>query len=192
MVQARVAGRAAVDVPEELPDVAVRAAIAEEGVVVQDDGLPANADGHLLGDQLESAHIALAESLYVVVAQDEVLAAGEGAEDVVPKAGVAVCKVPEVEDDAVLRYGFLPATDELGIHLLRVSERAVAVADDALVAEVGVGGEKHLVRFEFVDLFGHVLNRFLQISPLNLWPANLCKPCKDLLLSEVFLYDIFC
>ena len=78
VVYTGLAGGTAMDVAEELPDVAVGAAVAEERVVVQHNSLPANADDHLLCDLLESAHIALADGLYVVVAQDEVLAAGEG------------------------------------------------------------------------------------------------------------------
>ena len=91
-------------------------------------------------------------------------------------------EVPEVEDDSILRNSFPPATDELGIHLLRVPEWPVAVADNVLVTEMGVGGEPDFLGSEFMDLFGHVLICFLQISPLNLASANLCKPCKDLLL----------
>ena len=99
------------DVAEELPDVPIGATVAEEWVVVQDDSLSANAYGHLLGNHFEVAHKGLADALHIVVPQDEVLAAGKVAEDVVPEPGAAVGKVSQVEHDAVFRHRFPPATD---------------------------------------------------------------------------------
>lgn len=143
------------DVPEELPDIPVGAAVAEERVVVQDDSLAIDADGHLLYDHLEVAHEALADTLHIMVAQDEVLAAGEGAEDGVPESGATMREIPKVEHDAVFRHRLPPAMDKLCIHLLRVVERPVAVADDVLVPEMSVGCEPDLVRGKGGDLGGH-------------------------------------
>ena len=145
------------DVTEELPDVSIRAAIAEEGIVVQDDSLSAHADGHLLGDEFEVTHEALPDALHVVVAQNEVFAAGEGAENIVPEPGAAVSEVPQVEYDAVLRHRFPPAADKLCVHLFGIPKRTVAEADDVLVPKVGVGREPYLVRGKGGDLGGHTL-----------------------------------
>ena len=126
---------------EELPDVTVGAAVAEERIVVEDDSLPAYTDGHLLGDQFEVAHESLADGFHVVVAQDEVFVAGEGIEDIIPKARTAVGEIAQVEDDAIVRNGLPPSSDEFGIHLRCIYEWSVAESDDVLVAEMGVGGE---------------------------------------------------
>ena len=173
MVQTGVAPGPAVNVPEELPDIPVRASVAEEGVVVQNDSLTAHADGHLLGDVLEAPHVALTEAFHVVVAQYKVFAAGEGAEDVVPEARTAVSEVPKVKDSAVFGYGCPPAADELGIHLLCVPKRPVAEADDVFMAEVGVGGEPDATGLEFIDLFWHGVFFWTKVRPLF-------TPCKSL------------
>lgn len=76
-------------------------------------------------------------------------------------------EVAQMEDDAVIRHGFPPATDELGIHLFGIPERPVAVSDDVLMAEVGVRGEPDFLRGEFVDLVGHVYNFFCKVRPLE-------------------------
>ena len=136
------AGGVAVDVSEELPDVTVGAAVAEERIVVEDDSLPAYTDGHLLGDQFEVAH----ESL-----EDEVFVAGEGIEDIIPKARTAVGEIAQVEDDAIVRNGLPPSSDEFGIHLRCIYEWSVAESDDVLVAEVGVGGEPDVLGLKFED-----------------------------------------
>ena len=169
VVQAGVAGGTAMNVAEELPDVPIGAAVAEEGVVVEDDSLASHADGHLLGDEFELAHIALPEAFHIMIAEDEVLAAGEGAEDVVPEARTAVSEVPQMEDDAVLRDGLPPAANQFGIHLLRVLERTVAITYDVLVAEMGVGSEPDVFGVEFIDLFGHSV---LFCAKLGRWNAD--------------------
>jgi len=156
VIQTGVRGWAAMDVAEELPDIPVGAAVAEEGVVVEDDGLSAHADGHLLGDEFEAAHEALTDALHVMVAQDEVLAAGEGAEDVVPEPGAAEREIPQVEHDAVFRHRIPPAADELRIHFLHIAERSVAEANDILVPEMRVRREPDLLRGEGWDLGRHI------------------------------------
>ena len=93
VIQSCMRGWTAVDVAKELPNVPVGTAVAEEGIVVQDDSLPTYADRHLLGDHLEVAHEALSDALHIMVAQDEVLAAGKGAEDVIPEPGTAMREI---------------------------------------------------------------------------------------------------
>ena len=80
-------------VPKELPYVPIGSAVAEERIVVQHNSLPSHADSHLLADCLEVVHKALVDTFHIMVAEDEILAAGEGAEDVVPESGTAVRKV---------------------------------------------------------------------------------------------------
>ena len=166
------AGGAAVDVSEELPDVTVGAAVAEERIVVEDDSLPAYTDGHLLGDQFEVAHESLADGFHVVVAQNEVFVAGEGIEDIIPKARTAVGEIAQVEDDAIVRNGLPPSSDEFGIHLRRIYEWSVAESDDVLVAEVGVGGEPDVLGLKFEDGFhGLYVSAKVKFFP---------NPCKSL------------
>ena len=136
---------AAVDVAEELPDVSVGAAVAEEGVVVQDDSLPTHAYGHLLSNEFKQTHEALADALHIVVPQNEIFAAGEDAENVVPKPGTAVCEIAQVELDAIFWHRVPPAADEFRVHLLGVAERPIAETDDVFVPEVGVGREPYLI-----------------------------------------------
>lgn len=166
------AGGAAVDVSEELPDVTVGAAVAEERIVVEDDSLPPYTDGHLLGDQFEVAHESLADGFHVVVAQNEVFVAGEGIEDIIPKARTAVGEIAQVEDDTIVRNGLPPSSDEFGIHLRRIYEWSVAESDDVLVAEVGVGGEPDVLGLKFEDGFhGLYVSAKVKFFP---------NPCKSL------------
>lgn len=88
-VQAGVGPRPAVDVPEELPDVPVGAAVAEEGIVVQDYALPADADGHLLGHEFEALHETLLDALHVMITENKVYLPVEPVDDVVPVAGIS-------------------------------------------------------------------------------------------------------
>ena len=64
-------------------------------------------------------------------------------------------EVAQMEDDAIIRHGFPPPTDELGIHFFCISEGSSAESDDVLMTEVGVRGEPNLVSVEFIDLVGH-------------------------------------
>lgn len=90
-----------------------------------------------------------------MVSQNEVFTASEGANHVIPKTRSAMGEITQMEDNAIIRHGFPPSTDEFGIHLLYISERPAAETNDVLVPEVGVRGEPDLIGVEFVDLFGH-------------------------------------
>ena len=90
-----------------------------------------------------------------MVTQDQKLSTWKDTEDVVPKERIAMGKISQMEDYAVLRHCLLPAADELGVHLLRIAERSAAETDDVLVAKMGIGGEIHMMGVEFENLFGH-------------------------------------
>lgn len=151
VIQTRVAGRTAMNVTEELPDIPIGTSVTEEWIVVEDDGLAAHADGHLLDDMFEFTHVPLAEAFHVVVAQDEVFVAWQCAENVIPEVRTAVSEVSKVENNTVARYGLPPASNEFGIHLFRILERPVAESDDVLVTEVGVRCEPDVIGLEFED-----------------------------------------
>ena len=107
-------------------------------VVIQDNALTAYADSHLLGDHLKTVHKALLDVLHVVVAQNEVNLPVQAIEHVVPLLRPAEAEGPEVEDDAVLRDGVVPAANEFFVHLKGVSERPAAETHDVVVKEVGI------------------------------------------------------
>lgn len=117
--------------------------------------LSANTNGHLLGDEFKAVHKTLSEVFDVMVSQNEVFTASEGANHVIPKTRSAMGEITQMEDNAIIRHGFPPSADEFGIHLLYISERPAAETDNVLMSEVGVRGEPDLIWVEFVDLFVH-------------------------------------
>lgn len=124
--------------PEKLPYTMIGPSVTEEWIVVENNDLVADTDGHLLGDKFEPAHKSLPFIFHVVVAQDEVFFAGKGAKDLFLVARFALGEVSQVEDDTVLRHGFPPAPDELRVHLLGIFEGPVAEAYDIFMAKMSV------------------------------------------------------
>lgn len=158
-------------VPEELPYVPIGSAVAEEWIVVQYNSLPSHADSHLLADCLEVVHKALVDTFHIMVAEDEILAAGEGAEDVVPESGTAVRKVAQVEYDSVFRYRIPPAADELSVHLLNIIEWPITESDDVLVPEVSIRGKPNQIWREGGDSRGHSICFFCKVRK----PVGVCQ-----------------
>lgn len=133
---------------KKLPGIPVTPSVSKEWVVVKDDGLAADPDGHLLGDMDELSHEPALHELHVVVAEDEIDVAVELVQNVVPLLLATEAEIAEVEDGSVLRNGLVPATDEFGVHLLDGSERPLAEPDDVLVPKVCVRGEPHILGFK--------------------------------------------
>ena len=150
MIEPRMRHRPAVYVAEQLPHIPIRAAIGEEGVMVQDDALSAYADGHLLGHELEAAHESLLDVLHVVVAQNQVDLAVQAVHDVVPVLRSAKAEVTQMEHDTIVRYGLVPATDDFLVHHHSIGKWPAAEANDVLVVEMRVCREPDLVGFKLV------------------------------------------
>lgn len=140
--------RPGVDVSEKLPHIPIGPAIGEERVVIEDDALATDADGHLLGDMLETVHETLLHLFHVVVPEDEVNLTIQSTEDVVPFLGAAEREIPKVEDDPVRRDGRVPVLHKGAIHLRDVPEGPGTKPEDILMVEVGVRGEPDPLRLE--------------------------------------------
>ena len=135
---------------KQLPHIPVRAAVGEEGVVVQDDALTSNTNGHLLGHELEASHKSLLDVLHIVVAQNQIYLAVQAVHDVVPVLRPAEAEVSQVEHDAVLRNGLVPSADDFLVHLRSTSKGPAAEANDVLVAEMRICRKPDVVGFKFV------------------------------------------
>lgn len=133
------------DMAEELPDIPVRAAIAQERIVIQDDTLPSYANGHLLSHELEALHEALLDVLHIMVSENEIDFSVKPVHDIVPISGAPHAEISEVKHDTVFRDCFVPSADEFFIHFSGIPKRAAAETNDVLVAEMRVGCEPEVV-----------------------------------------------
>ena len=179
MVQAGMRQRAAVYMAEELPYVPVRAAVAEEGVVVQDNALSAHTDGHLLGHELEALYEALLDVLHVMVPENEVNLPVESVHDVIPIARMPHAEISKVKHDTILRNGLVPSADEFFIRFSGIRKGPAAETDDVLMAEMRVGCEPDVIRFELVN--GIYACRVHNV-------CNITIICAIYLRERIFLY----
>ena len=109
-------------VPKQLPGVAVAAAVSQERIVVEDDGLAPNADSHLLSNMLETLHEAPLSLLHVMVPQDEVYPSVQAAQDLVPFLRSSEREVSEVKHHPFRWNGLVPPADEFLVHFQDGSE----------------------------------------------------------------------
>lgn len=152
---------------EELPYVPVRPAVTQERIVVQDNALAADTNGHLLGHKFEALHEALLDVLHVMVPENEVNLPVESVHDVIPIARMPHAEISEVEHDTVFRDCFVPSADEFFIHFSDIPKRAAAETDDVLVAEMRVGSEPKILRFKLINgLYVRLFHKVCNIIPI--------------------------
>ena len=164
---------------EELPYVPVRPAVTQERIVVQDNALAADTNGHLLGHKFEALHEALLDVLHVMVPENEVNLPVESVHDVIPITRMPHAEISEVEHDTVFRDCFVPSADEFFIHFSGIPKWAFAETDDVLVAEMRVGSEPDVIRFELV-------NGIYACRVHN--ACNIIISCAIYLRGRIFLY----
>ena len=186
-IQSLVRQRSGMYMAEQLPHPPVGSSIAEEGVVIQDDGLSAHTDGHLLGNMGEAPHETLFDLLEIMVPEDEIDLAVKLAEDIVPLPGAGEGEVPEVEDHPVRRNRLVPAAHQLTVHLLDVLEGTGTKLQDVLVIKVRIRSEPDVIGFECAVDIADALDQ----PGIMLWQGAASVAIVDNNLVP-FLHNPFC
>lgn len=117
-----------------------------EGVVTHHDLRSAWSLGLVEGERpapiKEGLKLLVVQDDLVVIARKEADAPVKPAEKILDAAGVTPGEISEVIDHGALRDLCIPSSDKLSVHLFNAGEGAVAVLDDILVSEMGVGRDK--------------------------------------------------
>ena len=81
-----------------------------------------------------------------MVPDDQVDNAIQFASDPAPGVCRAVAEIAKMKDNPVRWHGFVPSTNEVGVHLLNALKRTVAIFQDFGGEEMRVSCEPHLLR----------------------------------------------
>ena len=127
-----------VHMAEQLPHFAMRVTVAQEGMVIQEDGLVVNDDIQLKCDLLEAFKHFGSQVIDVVVTHNQHNPSVELVKETVPHFCSAKGEVAQVEHQVILADYTVPVLDERLVHLFNIAEGTIAVAQDGCVAEVGV------------------------------------------------------
>ncbi len=139
------------DVPEQLPDISLVSTLeAEKRIVVEVDFLFSYLYPHLHGDVFKAPDKSLSYILQVVVTENQEYTAIKTIEHLSPFGCASKTEVSEMEDDVIIADRLIPVSYQCLVHLCRILERPLAVADYICVVEVGVRYKKHppSVKFE--------------------------------------------
>lgn len=88
-----------------------------------------------------------------MVAEDKILMSMKSSKNAVPPLLTSLTEIAQMENDTVLRYGFVPSPYQLFIHILGGLERTAAETDDVLATEVSIGREPKVLGGEPKDSF---------------------------------------
>ena len=127
-----------VHMAEQLPHFAMSVTVAQEGMVIEEDGLIVNDDVQLKCDLLEAFKHFGSQVIDVVVAHNQHNSTVELVKEAVPHFSTAKSEVSQVEHQVILADDTVPVLDERLVHLFNIAEGTVAVAQDGSVVEVGV------------------------------------------------------
>lgn len=129
---------------EQLPHFAMRVTVAQEGMVIEEDGLIINDDVQLKCDLLEAFKHFGSQVIDVVVAHNQHNPSVELVKETVPHFSSAESEIAQVEHQVILADHTVPVLNERLVHLFNVTEGTIAVAQDGCVSEVGIRREKHV------------------------------------------------
>jgi len=107
--------------------------------MAQDQSLAVDLD---LGDVVHGCPRPSRNTRLVVIAPNQVLGAGELAEDLQEMLGRPLAEIAEKPDPILRRHAPVPGGDERRVMLFDRTKGAAAHLDDACVTEVSVGGKK--------------------------------------------------
>lgn len=126
--------------PEQLPYIGLVSTLeTEERIVAEVDFLFPYLYSHLHGDVFKATDKSLTDILQVVVTENQVYTAIKPVKYLGPFRGSAETEVSEMEDDVIIADCLIPVSYQCLVHLCRILERSLAVADYICVIEVGVG-----------------------------------------------------